>query len=99
MFKKIKELIRELDSAKNTLDSYIKESKKLAKENKQLLSRIEAAEKRGGSLLLENLSEDLVKKLQELTEDNVIVFFLKDGTRMEIKKEGVSYKRDNGFVR
>ena len=54
----IKQLIdakEELIEAKKSLDNAISESRKLAKENKKLLSKIESAEKRGGVLLLNEI--------------------------------------------
>ena len=50
-------------------------------------------------LLFEDLNEELVKKLQSFTEDNIIVIFCKDGTRIEIKSNEVNYKKENGAIR
>ena len=99
MFGNIKKLIAQEKELYDIMYKAQLEAKTLQSQNTQLLAKIESAEKRGGVLLLENLSEDLVKKLQELTDDNVIVLFLKDGIRMEIRKDGTSYKRDKGFIR
>lgn len=99
MFKKIKELLEKEKELSKEMNKAAKENKHLQNQSIQLLAKIEAAEKRGGVLLLEDLSEELIKKLQSLTDDNVIVFFLKDGTRMEIRKESALYKRNEGFIR
>ena len=99
----IKQLIdakEKLIEAKKSLDNTIYESKKLAKENKQLLSRIESAEKRGGILLLSELDTGLIEKLQELTlDDNVIIIFTPDGSRIEIKHKDNNYSNKPGMVR
>ena len=99
----IKHLIdakEKLIEAKKSLDSTISESRKLAKENKQLLSRIESAEKRGGVLLLSELDIGLIEKLQELTlDDNVIIIFTPDGNRIEIKHKDTNYSNKPGMVR
>jgi hypothetical protein len=73
---------------------------KLAKENKQLLSKIEMAEKRGGVLLLNDIDTGLIEKLQELTpDDNVIIIFTPDGGRIEIiHKDNTNYI-DKGRIR
>lgn len=89
-----------LIEAKKSLDNAISESKKLAKENKQLLSKIESAEKRGGVLLLNDIDTGLIEKLQELTlDDNVIVIFTSDGSRIEIKHKDNNYSNKPGMVR
>lgn len=98
MFKK---LINELQTSKEELiekeketDALIKESKLLRKQNKELLSKITEAEKRGGCLLLSDLNEEVITKLQSLTDDNVVVIFLEnDGTRIEIRKDNYIQKR------
>lgn len=89
-----------LIEAKKSLDNAISESRKLAKENKQLLSKVESAEKRGGILLLNELDTGLIEKLQELTlDDNVIVIFTPDGNRIEIKHKDNNYSNKPGMVR
>lgn len=103
---RLKEWFAELTNARLDLEvetkkveALIKESKQLRKQNNELLSKIEAAEKRGGVLLLSELNEDLIAKLQELTDDNVVILFLeKDGTRIEIRQQGINYKRNNGNI-
>ena len=99
----IKQLIdakEKLIEAKKSLDNTISESKKLAKENKQLLSKVESAEKRGGILLLSELDIGLIGKLQELTlDDNVIIIFTPDGNRIEIKHKDTNYSNKPGMVR
>lgn len=99
MFGNIKKLIAQERELYDNLCKAQLEAKTLQTQNTQLLAKIESAEKRGGVLLLEDLSEDLVRKLQELTDDNVIILFLNDGTRMEIRKDGTSYRKDKGFIR
>lgn len=89
----------ELEVEEKKIEALIKESKLLRKQNKDLLSKVETAEKRGGLLLLSELNEELIEKLQELTDDNVVILFLeKDGTRIEIRKQGINYKRNNGNI-
>ena len=99
----IKQLIEskeKLIEPKKSLDHAISESKKLAKENKQLLSKVESAEKTGGVLLLSELDTGLIEKLQELTlDDNVIVIFTPDGNRIEIKHKDNNYSNKPGMVR
>ena len=103
---RLKEWFAELTNARLDLEvetkkveALIKESKLLRKQNKELLSKVETAEKRGGALLLSELNEDLIAKLQELTDDNVVILFLeKDGTRIEIRQQGINYKRNNGNI-
>ena len=99
MFKKLRELIKEMEEAYVALNTENELSTKLQKQNKELLSKIETAEKRGGILLLSELNEDLIAKLQELTDDNIVILFLeKDGTRIEIRQQGINYKRNNGNI-
>ena len=93
-------IIKQLIEAKKSLDNAISVSKKLAKENRQLLSKIESAEKRGGVLLLSDIDTGLIEKLQELTsDDNVIVIFTQDGSRIEIKHKDTNYSNKPGMVR
>ena len=99
MLKKIKELITQQKEFMDAMYECQKENKALQKQGKDLLKQINTAKKQGAVLLLEDITEDLIKKLQEITEDNVIVFFLKDGTRMEVRKESTNYKRDRGEIR
>lgn len=100
MFEKIKRLLSELEDARKTLAKEVTAANKLAKENKQLLSKIEMAEKRGGVLLLNDIDTGLIEKLQELTpDDNVIIIFTPDGGRIEIiHKDNTNYI-DKGRIR
>ena len=99
----IKQLIdakEKLIEAKKSLDNTISESKKLAKENRQLLSKIESAEQRGGVLLLNDIDTGLIEKLQSLTpDDNTIIIFTPDGSRIEIKHKDTNYNNKPGMVR
>lgn len=97
--KRIKQLIEEWKQLNDAIYKATLEAKKIEKQNKDLLAKINTAKKQSGVLLLEDLNEDLIKKLQSLTEDNVIVIFLKDGQRMEIRKDSTNYKRDRGAIR
>ena len=87
-------IIKELREAKQELN------KEVAIAN-QLLAKIEMAEKRGGVLLLNDLDAGLIEKLQELTlDDNIIVMFTPDGSRIEIKhKDTTNYSNKLGMVR
>ncbi len=87
-------IIKELREAKLELN------KEVAVANK-LLAKIEMAEKRGGVLLLNDLDAGLIEKLQELThDDNIIVIFTPDGSRIEIKhKDTTNYSNKLGMVR
>ena len=87
-------IIKELREAKQELN------KEVAIAN-QLLAKIEMAEKRGGVLLLNDLDTGLIEKLQELThDDNIIVIFTPDGSRIEIKhKDTTNYSNKLGMVR
>lgn len=87
-------IIKELREAKLELN------KEVAIAN-QLLAKIEMAEKRGGVLLLNDLDAGLIEKLQELThDDNIIVMFTPDGSRIEIKhKDTTNYSNKLGMVR
>ena len=99
MFNKIKELQKQLIDAKKSLDASIKESKALNKENKALLANIEAAKSRNGVLLLEDLNEKTIEKLQALEDDQTVIIFTKnDGSRIEIRHSDTSYSND-GFIR
>lgn len=99
----IKQLItvkEELENARKVLDKEVAIANKLAKENRQLLSKIESTEKRGGVLLLSDIDTGLIEKLQELTsDDNVIVIFTPDGSRIEIKHKDTNYSNKPGMVR
>ena len=99
MFKKLRELIKEMEAAYVALDTANTAAAKLQKQNKDLLKTIDAYKKQGAFLLLEDLDEDLIKKLQSLVEDRVIVIFCKDGTRVEIKSNEANYKRNTGVIR
>ena len=86
-------IIKELIAAKEELN------KEVAVAN-QLLAKIESAEKRGGVLLLNDIDAGLIEKLQELTlDDNVIVIFTPDGSRIEIKHKDTNYSNKPGMVR
>ena len=86
-------IIKELREAKLELN------KEVAIAN-QLLAKIEMAEKRGGVLLLNDLDAGLIEKLQELTsDDNVIIIFTPDGSRIEIKHKDTNYSNKLGMVR
>lgn len=103
MFKKLINLMQtsktELAEEELKIKAAIKESEKLRKQNKDLLSKINEAEKRGGCLLLSDLNEELITKLQSLTDDNVVIIFLEnDGSRIEIRKDNYIQKR-NGVIR
>lgn len=86
-------IIKELREAKLELN------KEVAVAN-QLLAKIEMAEKRGGVLLLNDIDTGLIEKLQELTlDDNIIVMFTPDGSRIEIKHKDTNYSNKLGMVR
>ena len=100
MFRKIKKLLSELENARKALDKEVAAANKLNKENRQLLSKIESAEKRGGVLLLNDIDSGLIEKLQALTpDDNVIIIFTPDGSRIEIKHKDTNYSNKPGMVR
>lgn len=96
MFAKYKQRKAELEKERLLAESVNEDSKKLIKKLDSLKKTIDAYQKQGALLLLEDLDEDLIKKLQSLTEDNIIVIFTKDGQRMEIKSTEVNYKRNTG---
>lgn len=98
LFDKYKIRKAELEAEKAIIKEVIKEAKTINKDMKALKKTIDAYHKQGALLLLEDLDEDLVKKLQSLTEDNVIVIFCKDGTRMEIKSTETNTKRNTGAI-
>ena len=86
-------IIKELIEAKKELEKEVKVAD-------QLLAKIEMAEKRGGVLLLNDVDIGLIEKLQELTsDDNVIVIFTPDGSRIEIKHKDTNYSNKLGMVR
>ena len=86
-------IIKELREARQELN------KEVAVAN-QLLVKIESAEKRGGVLLLNDIDTGLIEKLQELTsDDNVIIIFTPDGSRIEIKHKDTNYSNKLGMVR
>lgn len=99
LFDKYKQRKAELEAERKLLKESISEAKKLHKDITNLKNTIEAYHRQGALLLLEDLDIDLVKKLQSLTDDNIIVIFSKDGTRMEIKSTETNYKRENGQIR
>ena len=86
-------IIKQLIAAKEELEKEVKVAN-------QLLAKIESAEKRGGVLLLNDLDAGLIEKLQALTlDDNVIVIFTPDGSRIEIKHKDTNYSNKPGMVR
>ena len=86
-------IIKQLIAAKEELN------KEVAVAN-QLLAKIESAEKRGGVLLLNDIDTGLIEKLQSLTpDDNVIIIFTPDGSRIEIKHKDTNYSNKPGMVR
>lgn len=100
MFRKLQKLITDMNLAREALSKEINAANKLAKENKQLLSRIEMAEKKGGVLLLSDINTELIEKLQALTpDDNVIIMFTPDDGRIEIKHKDTNYNVDKGRIR
>jgi hypothetical protein len=104
MFKK---LLSQLDNAKQEIEAarlaLAKETKAanaLVKEGKQLLSKIEMAQKQGGVLLLSEVDAGLIEKLQALTpDDNIVLLFTPDGSRIEIKHKDTNYSIDKGRIR
>ena len=86
-------IIKELIKAKEELNKEVEVAN-------QLLAKIESAEKRGGVLLLNDIDAGLIEKLQALTpDDNVIVIFTPDGSRIEIKHKDTNYSNKPGMVR
>lgn len=86
-------IIKELREARQELNKEVSVAN-------QLLAKIESAEKRGGVLLLNDIDTGLIEKLQELTlDDNVIVIFTPDGSRIEIKHKDTNYSNKLGMVR
>lgn len=86
-------IIKQLIAAKEELNKEVEVAN-------QLLAKIEMAEKRGGVLLLNDLDAGLIEKLQALTlDDNVIVIFTPDGSRIEIKHKDTNYSNKPGMVR
>ena len=86
-------IIKELKEARQELNKEVSVAN-------QLLAKIESAEKRGGVLLLNDVDIGLIEKLQELTsDDNVIVIFTPDGSRIEIKHKDTNYSNKPGKVR
>lgn len=86
-------IIKQLIAAKEELN------KEVAVAN-QLLAKIESAEKRGGVLLLNDIDTGLIEKLQALTpDDNTIIIFTPDGSRIEIKHKDTNYNNKPGMVR
>ena len=100
MFKKLRELIKEMEAAYVALNTENKLSTKLQKQNKDLLKTVDSYRKQGAILLFDDLNEELIKKLQSFTEDNIIVIYTKSGDRVEIKKDKVDFiNRRNGGIR
>lgn len=86
-------IIKQLIAAKEELN------KEVAVANR-LLAKIESAEKRGGVLLLNDIDTGLIEKLQALTlDDNTIIIFTPDGSRIEIKHKDTNYSNKPGMVR
>lgn len=92
MFVKYKQ--RKVDLQKATED--VEKATKLLEGLKNTIS---AYQRQGAVLLLEDLDEGLIKKLQSLTEDKIVIIFCKDGTRVEIKDATVTYTRPSGQIR
>lgn len=70
------------------LENKIKELESLVSESKSLIETIKAYHSNGACLLLEDMNEVVISKLQSLcNDDNVIVLFTKDGKRVEIMKK------------
>ena len=93
-------LLKELKEATNELKGAKLELEKEVKVAFNLLTKIEMAEQRGGILLLNDLDAGLIEKLQELTlDDNVIIIFTPDGSRIEIKHKDTNYGNKLGMVR
>lgn len=100
IIKELKDAKEKLIEAKKSLEKEIASANKLYKESRQLVSRIESAEQRGGVLLLNDLDTGLIEKLQALTpDDNVIIIFTSDGSRIEIKHKDTNYGNKPGMVR
>lgn len=99
MFERYKARKAEIIAERTTLQDAMEQAKTIIKKADFLTKKIESAEKRGGVLLLENLDEGLIKKLQELTDDNVIIIFCNDGTRVEIKGNSANYIKNSGQIR
>lgn len=86
-------IIKELREARQELNKEVSVAN-------QLLAKIESAEKRGGVLLLNDIDTGLIEKLQELTlDDNTIIIFTPDGSRIEIKHKDTNYSNKPGMVR
>ena len=86
-------IIKELIAAKEELEKEVKVAN-------QLLAKIEMAEQRGGVLLLNDIDTGLIEKLQALTlDDNTIIIFTPDGSRIEIKHKDTNYSNKLGMVR
>ena len=86
-------IIKELKEARQELNKEVSVAN-------QLLAKIESAEKRGGVLLLNDIDTGLIEKLQELAlDDNVILIFTPDGSRIEIKHKDTNYGNKPGMVR
>lgn len=86
-------IIKQLIAAKEELNKEVEVAN-------QLLAKIEMAEQRGGVLLLNDLDAGLIEKLQALTpDDNTIIIFTPDGSRIEIKHKDTNYSNKPGMVR
>ena len=86
-------IIKQLIAAKEELNKEVEVAN-------QLLAKIESAEQRGGVLLLNDIDTGLIEKLQSLTpDDNVIIIFTPDGSRIEIKHKDTNYSNKPGMVR
>ena len=100
LLKELKAAKEELENSRKSLDKEVSSANKLYKENRQLLSKIESAEQRGGVLLLNDIDTGLIEKLQSLTsDDNTIIIFTPDGSRIEIKHKDTNYNNKLGMVR
>ena len=86
-------IIKQLIAAKEELNKEVEVAN-------QLLAKIESAEQRGGVLLLNDIDTGLIEKLQSLTpDDNTIIIFTPDGSRIEIKHKDTNYSNKPGMVR
>lgn len=100
LFQELENAKQELETSRIALEKEVKVANSLAKENKQLLSKIEMAQKQGGVLLLSEVDVGLIEKLQSLTpDDNIVLLFTPDGGRIEIKHKDTDYSTDKGRIR
>lgn len=90
---------QELETSRIALEKEVKTANALVKESKQLLSKIETAQKQGGVLLLSEVDTGLIEKLQSLTpDDNIVLLFTPDGGRIEIRHKDTNYNNKSGRI-